>query len=79
MLLQRDRYSVSSVASDDEVMATLETEAFDLVLIGRKVRAAKRHLDERIRMRHPNLLILKIDEEFSPYPTRVTDPCRNMF
>jgi CheY-like chemotaxis protein len=74
MLLRKaGYYSVSSVASDDEAMTILEIEGFDLVLIGRNVRASKRDLDERIRMRHPNLLILKIDDMYSPYPTRMTD------
>jgi DNA-binding NtrC family response regulator len=66
-------YALTSVSSDDDAMAILETEAFDLVLIGRSSRYYKKGLDQRIRERHPNMLVLKIDNVFSSFPSRMTD------
>jgi DNA-binding response OmpR family regulator len=42
-------YRVKSVASDDEAMALLEQERFDLILLGRKSLIPKIGLDQRLR------------------------------
>jgi DNA-binding response OmpR family regulator len=76
-LLKRAGYTVESVSTDDDAMRLLETELFDLILIGRKSQIPEAGLDQRLRKRHPNLLILKIEPEgdiVSPYPSRTTDP-----
>jgi CheY-like chemotaxis protein len=61
-LLKTYGYNVTAVESDDEAISLLETEGFDLVLIGRKTDLPTIEIDERIRERHPKLLVLKIEE-----------------
>lgn len=72
LLLQSQGYSVSSVAGDDEAIGVLDAELFDLVLIGRNFRTSVKGLDQRMREKYQGILILKIDDEFSSYPTRIT-------
>jgi hypothetical protein len=38
-----------SVATDDDAMKLLETEQFDLVLVGRKSQSSREALDQRLR------------------------------
>ena len=81
-LLQKAGYQATWVDSDDEAMSLLETEAFDLVLLGRDaLQRPRKPLDHRLRERHPNLPTLKIEGNAlipSRYATRVTnsDPAR---
>jgi DNA-binding NtrC family response regulator len=81
-LLQKAGYQAIRVDSDDEAMSLLETEAFDLVLLGRDpIRRNRKSLDRRLRERHPHLPTLKIEGNAlipSRYATRVTnsDPAR---
>jgi hypothetical protein len=75
-LLESEGYSVESVEMDDEAMDLMETEHFDLVLLGRQSVLLEKGIDQRIRERFPNLATLKIEaagERHSVYPTRVTD------
>jgi CheY-like chemotaxis protein len=75
-LLERAGYSVASVVTDDDAMKLLETERFDLILLGRKSEIPKTGLDQRLRERHPDLLTLKIQpggDVVSLYPSRTTD------
>jgi CheY-like chemotaxis protein len=75
-LLERAGYSVESVITDDEAMKLLETERFDLILLGRKSQIPKTGLDQRLRERYPDLLTLKIQpggDIVSLYPSRTTD------
>jgi CheY-like chemotaxis protein len=76
-LLESGGYKVSSVESDDQAMALLETDVFDLVLVGRKSGLPVIEIDERLRGRHPNLLILKIEDldiNARVFASRNTDP-----
>ena len=69
-------YSVEWVATDDEAMAMLEMEAFDLILLGHKSLIPKKGIDQRLRERYPSLLTLKIETagvERSIYPFLITD------
>jgi hypothetical protein len=53
-------------------MKLLEIEQFDLVLLGRRSQIAKKGIDQRLREKYPNLLILKIQsmgEIVSLYPS----------
>ncbi|WP_260740475.1 hypothetical protein [Tunturiibacter lichenicola] len=75
-ILEKAGYTVSSAASDDDAMTLLETERFDLILLGRKSNIPKMGLDQRLREKHPDLLTLKIHPEgdvVSLFPTRMTD------
>ena len=75
-ILDQAGYTVSSAETDDDAMARLETEQFDLILLGRKSQVPKTGLDQRLREKHPNLLILKIQpagDVVSLFPTRTTD------
>jgi hypothetical protein len=75
-LLLRAGYTVESVATDDEAMALLIKERFDLVLLGRKSALPETGLDQRIREKYSNLLTLKIaspEEDPSVYPSRMVD------
>jgi DNA-binding NtrC family response regulator len=75
-ILERAGYSVMSVATDDDAMKLLETEQFDLVLIGRKSESARLALDQRLREKYPKLPVLKIQprgDAVSDYSSRTTD------
>lgn len=76
-LLQSEGYTVQSVETDDAAMAILETDQSDLILLGRKSRLPRKQIDQRLRERYPDLLILKIQSagemERSIYPSRLTD------
>ena len=75
-LLQSQGYRVNSVETDDDAMKILETEHYDLVLLGRQSALPKKGIDQRLRERFPNLATLKIElagVRHSVYPTRVTD------
>ena len=75
-LLESLGYTVASVATDDEAMAMLEVEQFDLILLGRKSELPKKGIDQRLREKYPALLTLKIEDagvEKSIYPSLITD------
>jgi ActR/RegA family two-component response regulator len=76
-LLQSQGYSVDSVETDDDAMKLLETEHYDLVLLGHQSALPVKGIDQRLRERFPNLATLKIElvgVRHSDYPTRVSDP-----
>ena len=76
-LLKDHGYRVDAVDSDDGAMTLLETEQFDLILIGQESVMPTKGIDQRIREKYPNLLTLKIEPSgvaTSPYPSRVIDP-----
>jgi hypothetical protein len=52
-----------SVATEDDAMKSLETEHFDLVLIGRKSESPRQALDQRLREKYPKLPVPKIHRE----------------
>jgi CheY-like chemotaxis protein len=75
-LLQSAGYTVDFVFSDEAALALLAVEAFDLVLLGRNSKPEQPSLDQRLRERFPDMLLLKIEATGSvpsSYPTRVTD------
>jgi CheY-like chemotaxis protein len=72
-ILEREGYSVASAESDDEAIALLESEAFDLVLIGRDPCSVMAGFDQRLRERFPRLLMLKTSDIDSVYATRTTE------
>jgi DNA-binding response OmpR family regulator len=74
-LLESEGYRVESVESDDAAMTLLETETFDLILLGRNSGMHKKFLDQRLREKYPQLPTLKVvnHEETSIYPSRLTD------
>jgi DNA-binding NtrC family response regulator len=76
-LLQGEGYCVQAVETDDEAMVTVQNEPFDLILLGRKSRLLEKGIDQRLREKYPELLILKIESASEPssvYPSRITDP-----
>src|SRR6202021_1906544 len=78
-ILDQAGYTVSSAETDDDAMALLETEQFDLILLGRKSQVPKTGLDQRLREKHPNLLIPKIHSGADfvvSFPTKRTHPVR---
>ena len=75
-LLRRQGYDVESVEADDEAMALLMENPFDLILLGRKSALREVGLDRRIRETYPDLLTLKImspEEASTIYPSRMVD------
>src|ERR1700731_3797939 len=75
-LLQSAGYTVDFVFSDEDALALLAAEVFDLVLLGRNSMLEEQCLDRRLRERFPDLLILKIEATgsvSSRYASRVTD------
>jgi CheY-like chemotaxis protein len=75
-LLESQGYKVESVEKDDDAMKLLETEDFDLVLLGHQSGLPEKGIDQRLTERFPDLVTLKIEragERHSVYPTRITD------
>ena len=75
-LLEQAGYEVESVASDNDAMALLETEQFDLIPIGRNSLLPKMGIDQRLREKYPEFFILEIvsSGDFdSIYSSRNTD------
>jgi hypothetical protein len=75
-LLQREGYCVQAVETDDEAMVTFQNVPFDLILLGRKSKLLEKGIDQRLREKYPELLILKIESAGEPrtvYPSRITD------
>jgi hypothetical protein len=76
-LLQQEGYIVKSVETDDDAMAIMENQQFDLVLLGRRSLLPRKQIDQRLREKYPDLLTLKIENllgmERSIYPSRMTD------
>ena len=74
-LLVAAGYAVATASSADAAIELLDANTFDLVLIGRRSLASGKPLDQRLRERYPDMLILKIAEiieEASHYPTQTT-------
>jgi DNA-binding NtrC family response regulator len=65
-LLLSAGYAVSAVGGNDEAMALMVGNSFDLVLIGRNSQWPKKGLDERVRALHPYQLIVKIAQGGEP-------------
>ncbi len=59
-LLKKHGYSVETADGVDNALDAMLTGAFDLVLVGRNSLSDKVPIDQRLRERYPNLLILKI-------------------
>jgi DNA-binding NtrC family response regulator len=75
-LLLSAGYAVSAVGGDDEAMALMVGNSFDVVLIGRNSRWPMKGLDERVRELHPHQLIVKIAQTGEPessFSSRITD------
>jgi DNA-binding response OmpR family regulator len=75
-ILEKAGYAVCSAATADDAMGLLETESFDLILLGQEFRDTSTGLDQRLREKYPNLLTLKIqptDDMVSLYLSRTTD------
>ena len=73
MLLRSAGYTVEPVASDNDALKLLETDQFDLVLLGRDS-GASIGIDQRLQEKYPSLLTLKIDDlSRSKYVSRMTD------
>jgi hypothetical protein len=76
-LLLHAGYAVSAVGGNDEAMALMVRNSFDLVLIGRNSHWPNKGLDERVRALHPYQLIVKIEQVGEPrssFCSRITDP-----
>jgi DNA-binding response OmpR family regulator len=75
-ILEKAGYAVCSAATADDAMGLLETESFDLILLGQEFRITGRGLDQRLREKYSNLLTLRIqptDDMLSLYLSRTTD------
>jgi CheY-like chemotaxis protein len=75
-ILEKAGYTACSTVTADDSMGLLETEHFDLILLGQEFHVPNRSLDQRLREKYPNLLILKIqpmDDMVSLYQSRTTD------
>jgi hypothetical protein len=75
-LLLSAGYAVSAAGGDDEAMALMVGNSFDVVLIGRNSRWPMKGLDERVRELHLHQPIVKIarpEEPESSFCSRITD------
>ena len=75
-LLLRAGFAVSAVGHNEEAMALMEQNKFDVVLIGRNSHWPEAGLDERVRIAYPNQLIVKIAQAGEPksiFCSRITD------
>ncbi|MGD0646785.1 MAG: hypothetical protein ABR971_02245 [Acidobacteriaceae bacterium] len=65
-LLLRAGFSVSAVGHNDEAMALMAQNSFDVLLIGRNSHWPEAGLDERVRAAYPEQLIVKIAQPGEP-------------
>lgn len=75
-LLLHAGYAVSAVGHDDDAMALMAKNSFDVVLIGRNSHWREQGLDERVRALHPQQVIVKIAQAWEPasvFCSRITD------
>ena len=75
-LLLSAGYAVSAVGHDDDAMALMERDRFDVVVIGRNSHWPNKGLDERVREAFPDQLIVKIAQGREPgssFSSRITD------
>ena len=74
-LLRHVGYDVAAVESTEDALTRLESERFDLVLVGRKSRGQMEASDVGVRERFPFLPILKIQDGLEPngHATRSID------
>ena len=75
-ILEKAGYAACSTATADDAMGLLETERFDLILLGQECCITNKGLGQRLREKYPNLLTLKIqppDDMVSLYLSRTTD------
>jgi DNA-binding response OmpR family regulator len=59
-LLLKSGYTVATAEDAETALLLLENNTFDLILVGRTSQGAKMSVDQQLRQRHPELLILKI-------------------
>jgi hypothetical protein len=75
-LLLHAGFAVSAVGHNDEAMALMVQNTFDVVLIGRNSHWPEAGLDERVRAAFPEQLIVKIAQAGEPksmFCSRITD------
>jgi len=76
LLVEHAGYTAIATVSDDNAIKLLETEVFDLILLGRDSSVPPLNLDQRVHEIYPNLLTLKIQPDgdlTSVHPWRITD------
>ena len=75
-LLLHAGFAVSAVGHNDEAMALMVQNTFDVVVIGRNSHWPEMGLDERVRAIYPEQLIVKIAQAGEPksmFCSRITD------
>ena len=75
-LLLHAGYAVSAVGNDEDALALLAKNTFDVVLIGRNSHWREQALDERVRALYPGQVIVKIAQAWEPasvFCSRITD------
>jgi DNA-binding response OmpR family regulator len=75
-LLLHAGFAVSSMGHNDEAMALMGQNTFDVVVIGRNSHWPEAGLDERMRAEYPRQLIVKIAQPGEPkslFCSRITD------
>jgi len=76
-LLKAAGYQAAAADDDDDALARLEAAQFDVVLVGRRSDLPQRGIDQRVREKYPDILILMLDRENenpSPFASRTIDP-----
>ena len=76
-LLKASGYEAEAAEDDNDALARLEIVQFDVVLVGRRSDLSQKGIDQRVRERYPNILILMLErEEESPsvFASRTIDP-----
>jgi CheY-like chemotaxis protein len=67
----------AEAAEDDDALARLEVVQFDVVLVGRRSEMSQKGIDQRLREKYPDILILMLERENenpSAFANRTTDP-----
>jgi DNA-binding response OmpR family regulator len=76
-LLRAAGYKAEAVEDDDDAIARLEVVQFDVVLVGRRFDLSQKGIDQRLREKYPDILILMLEREDgnpSAFASRTTDP-----
>jgi CheY-like chemotaxis protein len=76
-LLTAAGYNAVAADDDDDALARLEASQFDVVLVGRRSDLPQKGVDQRVREKYPDILVLMLDRENqnpSAFASRTIDP-----
>jgi DNA-binding response OmpR family regulator len=76
-LLKAAGYEAEAAEDDNDALARIELAQFDVVLVGRRSDLSQKGIDQRLREKDSDILILMLERENenpSVFASRTTDP-----